>query len=233
MVNSWLLLAMTVGPGLSIMAWVYYKDRFEKEPISLIAGCFLLGILSVFPVIFVGEVLKLFPLQKGIDLLDTAVFAYLYVGFKEEFFKWTCVMLIAYRNRAFNEPFDGIVYCVAVSMGFATVENLLYVYVNSTPDEAQWTAILRMFTAVPAHASFGILMGYFMGQAKFRKQGKLFIPLGLLAATFLHGSYDFFLFIRNIPGISIGAIISLILGVYLSRKAIRGHQNVSPFKVKV
>jgi len=230
--NSWLLLAMTIGPGFAIMGWVYFKDRFEKEPLILLAGCFLAGMVSTVPVLFIGGVWKRLGFGISENLADTAIYAYLSVGFTEEFVKWAFVMAIAYPKKAFNEPFDGIVYCVAVSMGFATAENLMYVYVNSTPQDAAWTAILRMFTAVPAHASFGILMGYFLGQSKFRPHGKAFIPLGLLAATFLHGSYDLFLFIRNIPGISIGALVSLGLGVYLSRKAIGRHQSSSPFKPK-
>jgi RsiW-degrading membrane proteinase PrsW (M82 family) len=69
---------------------------------------------------------------------------------------------VLYNNKNFNEPFDGIVYAVIVSMGFATIENIIYVFQYGFA-----TGILRLFTAVPAHAAFGILMGYFLGKAKF------------------------------------------------------------------
>ncbi len=91
--------------------------------------------------------------------------------------------------------------------------------------------LLRAFTAVPAHATFGILMGYFMGKAKFSNKRISLNLLGLLLATIFHGAYDFFLFINFIPGISIGAFVSLIIGIVLSKKAIKRHQNSSNFKV--
>jgi RsiW-degrading membrane proteinase PrsW (M82 family) len=112
-----------------------------------------------------------------------------------------------------------------VSMGFATFENVMYAF-----SEGMGTAIFRMFTAVPAHATFAILMGYYLGKAKFetRKSYYAFHALGI--ATLFHGAYDYFLFISFVPGIALGALASLATGVWLSRKAIRIHQNASPFQ---
>ena len=110
-------------------------------------------------------------------------------------------------------------------MGFACTENIMYVL-----DGGYETAILRAFTAVPAHATFGILMGYYMGKAKFSNHRLVLNLTGLLMATLFHGAYDFFLFINFIPGISIGAFVSLIIGIVLSRKAIKKHQKDSKFK---
>ena len=114
-----------------------------------------------------------------------------------------------------------------VSMGFAATENIFYVL-----DGGYYTALARAFTAVPAHATFGILMGYFMGKSKFSKQSKRHNIIGLLLAILFHGAYDFFLFIDFIPGIWIGAFISLGIGILLSRKAIKIHQENSHFKLK-
>ena len=105
------------------------------------------------------------------------------------------------------------------------IENVLYVFQYGIS-----TGITRAFTAVPAHATFGILMGYFMGKAKFSKNKMKFNLIGLLIATFFHGAYDFFLFINFIPGTLIGAIISLIIGIVLANKAIKKHQKNSVFK---
>ncbi len=94
---------------------------------------------------------------------------------------------VLFNNKNFNEPFDGIVYAVMVSMGFATLENILYVFHSGFT-----TGVIRMFTAVPAHATFGALMGYFLGKAKFSYNRKLFFTLmALLTATAFHGSYDY------------------------------------------
>lgn len=132
----------------------------------------------------------------------------------------------AQKNNEFNEPFDGIVYAVMVSMGFAALENILYTF-----QYGFGVGVTRVFTAVPAHATFGIIMGYFMGKAKFSNNRIKFNLLGLLFAILFHGSYDFFLFINFIPGIYIGALISLLIGVIFSKKAITRHQNSSSFKV--
>jgi RsiW-degrading membrane proteinase PrsW (M82 family) len=90
-------------------------------------------------------------------------------------------------------------------------------------------AILRMFTAVPAHASFGVLMGYFLGKAKFEHKKGHYAIYALAVATLFHGAYDYFWFISYVPGIWIGAVISLIIGIVLSRRAIHIHQQASPF----
>ena len=110
-------------------------------------------------------------------------------------------------------------------MGFAALENIIYVYQYGFT-----TGLTRAFTAIPAHATFGILMGYFMGKAKFSKNNVKYNLLGLLVATVFHGAYDFFLFLDFLPGIAIGAFISLLISVLLSKKAITKHQDISQFK---
>jgi RsiW-degrading membrane proteinase PrsW (M82 family) len=152
--------------------------------------------------------------------------AFIVVALVEEFSKYVIVKLYAQKNKEFNESFDGIVYAVFVSMGFAALENVLYVFQYGVA-----TGITRAFTAVPAHAVFGVLMGYFMGKAKFSENKFILNITGLLLATIFHGAYDFFLFISFIPGVYIGAFISLIIGIILSNKAIKKHQNASIFKV--
>ena len=148
------------------------------------------------------------------------------VGLTEEFSKYIIVRYYAQPHEEFNEPFDGIVYSVMVSMGFAATENIMYVLQGGFE-----TAIIRAFTAVPAHATFGILMGYYLGKAKFSNNRIVLNLTGLLLAALFHGAYDFFLFIDFIPGIWVGAFLSLFVGIVLSRKAIKKHQNDSIFKV--
>jgi RsiW-degrading membrane proteinase PrsW (M82 family) len=152
--------------------------------------------------------------------------AFLIVAVIEEFSKYIIVRYFAQPNKEFNEPFDGIMYAVMVSMGFAATENIMYVF-----EGGYQVAILRAFTAVPAHATFAVLMGYFMGKAKFAKNRSKYNLLGLFLAVLFHGAYDFFLFIDFIPGIWIGAFASLFLGIFLSFKAIKSHQNKSYFKI--
>jgi RsiW-degrading membrane proteinase PrsW (M82 family) len=229
---QWLLLGLTIGPGIFILLWVYFKDRYEKEPPGLVIRCFLGGIFSTVPVLFANALWTSYGFGISDDFYGTLVYAFLCVGGTEELVKLLIVLLLAYGRRDFNEPFDGIIYAVAVSMGFATAENLIYVFWNSAPGEAMWVALLRMITAVPAHATFAILMGYFLGISKFREEKVPFIFFGFIAATLFHGAYDFFLFVRNIPGISIGAFVSLWIGIRFSKKAMYINRELSPFKNK-
>ncbi len=110
-------------------------------------------------------------------------------------------------------------------MGFATVENMVYVFQYGFA-----TGVLRMFTAVPAHAAFAIIMGYFLGKAKFTHRKEIYFSvIALLAPTLFHGTYDYFWFISFVPGIWMGALLSLAASFILARKAIRLHQQASPF----
>lgn len=222
------LLFIAFVPVTIIILYIYFKDKFEKEPVKLLLKYFLLGAtVSVLITIILGFfVSKIVPLTDANSILQQFLQAFIVVALVEEFSKYVIVKFYAQKNKEFNEPFDGIVYAVMVSMGFAALENVLYVFKHGAE-----TGILRAFTAVPAHATFAILMGYFMGKAKFSNNKIALNLTGLLLATLFHGAYDFFLFINFIPGISIGAFISLFVGIVLSRKAIKKHQNNSVFKV--
>lgn len=221
------LFLLAVAPSMIIILYVYFKDKFEKEPFWLLLKNFFLGaIVSVLITFAIGGYLGnlLGPLDRN-SVLDMFIKAFIVVALVEEFSKYVIVRFYAQRNKEFDEPFDGIVYAVMVSMGFATLENVLYVY-----SYGYETGILRAFTAVPAHATFAILMGYFMGKAKFSKN-KFWLNLtGLFVATLFHGAYDFFLFINSIPWIATGAFVSLVVGVVLSRKAMKRHQKDSLFR---
>ncbi|MEQ8363205.1 MAG: PrsW family glutamic-type intramembrane protease [Cyclobacteriaceae bacterium] len=218
------LLAIAMAPGVAIGVYIYLKDKHEKEPISLLVKSFFYGAFSIFVTLFISSIISQFVTINELDVSEQAVHAFIIVALVEEFSKFLFVRGILYRNKNFNEPFDGIVYAVIVSMGFATFENIFYVAEGGLS-----VALTRMFTAVPAHATFGVLMGYFLGKAKFEHKKSYYAFHALGIATLFHGAYDYFLFISFVPGIWLGAIASLILGVYLSRKAIKIHQLASPF----
>jgi RsiW-degrading membrane proteinase PrsW (M82 family) len=219
--NTALLLVSATAPGLALAIYIYYRDKFEKEPMKILVISFLLGILSAVPALIIEIFIGLLP------IIQQNVFLHAFFGIAliEEGCKMFFVLIYAYRKKVFNEPFDGITYAVMVSMGFATIENIFYVLEGGAQ-----LAIMRAITAVPAHATFAIIMGYFLGLAKFTHQHKLlYWILALSCSTFLHGAYDYFLLQNSIPGLWIGAIISLITGIYLSKKAIKIHNQNSPF----
>ncbi|HLV13672.1 MAG TPA: PrsW family glutamic-type intramembrane protease [Xanthomarina sp.] len=222
------LLLAAMAPVIAIIVYINCKDEYEKEPRRLLLYNFLLGaIVSVLiaTILYYGTDVFI-TLNNEYSVAQQFFKAFLVVAVIEEFSKYIIVRYFAQPHKEFNEPYDGIIYAVMVSMGFAATENIMYVI-----EGGYQVAILRAFTAVPAHATFGVLMGYFMGKAKFAKNRSKYNLLGLFLAVLFHGSYDFFLFIDFIPGIWVGAFISLFLGMYLSIKAIKTHQKNSFFKV--
>lgn len=228
-----LLLALSIAPGIAISLYIFLKDRFNREPHLNLLICFLLGCLSVLPAILI-QLLTVKPVERlmGGGILYTAVFAYVIVGLSEEWSKYIMLRSYAFPKKSFDEPFDGIVYSVMIGMGFATVENILYVQQHGLG-----TAIVRMFLSVPAHATFAVLMGYFAGKAKFKpERRKFYLFTGIFWAAFFHGTYDFFLFLQGNPTVNkylsdsllfVGAVGSFIFAVWLSKKAIKEHHNLS------
>jgi RsiW-degrading membrane proteinase PrsW (M82 family) len=222
--NIFFLLAIALAPGAAIGVYIYWKDKHEREPLGLLVKSFFFGVASTIITLLISwPISRMVPLDPT-SLTQQAVHAFLLVALIEEFSKFIFVRWVLYPNKNFNEPFDGIVYSVTVSLGFAGLENILYVL-----DGGVETAVLRMFTAVPAHASFGVLMGYFLGKAKFEHKKAHYAIYALGVATLFHGAYDYFWFISYVPGIWIGAVISLIIGIVLSRRAIHIHQQAFPF----
>ena len=240
------LLAFAVAPGVCIAIYVYLKDKHEREPLGLLVKSFFYGMLSVLVTLLISapisaivpinetdvteQVVPAFFIERYfIFFTDTPITGFvlqavLVVALTEELCKFAALRIYSYRQRSFDEPLDGIVYSVMVAMGFATLENIMYVV-----DGGWGVAILRMFTAVPAHASFAVLMGYYLGLAKFVHKKSHYGWYALGIATLFHGAYDYFWFISFVPGIWVGAIASLVIGVMLSRKAIKIHQDASPF----
>ena len=216
-------LALAIAPGLAISLYIYWADKFDPEPRHLLFKSFFLGALATGPAILLET--WLIDGNETLEAIPLAVKAFVFIALVEEGCKFAATYFFAYKNPEFDEPFDGITYAVMVSMGFATVENIIYVFQHGLG-----VGFLRMFTAIPAHAFFGIIQGYFMGMAKFRHSGSWLLWVGLLLATLLHGAYDFSLLKSDEPILIFGAIASLGLGYRFAQQAIVLHQHISPFK---
>lgn len=220
------LILLSIAPVAIIILYVYLKDKYDKEPKLLLFFCFLFGaFVSIFITTLLYILFDYIIVPEDYSIFEQFIKAFFIVGFTEEFSKYIIVRYYAQTREAFDEPYDGIIYAVMVSMGFAATENIFYVL-----EGGYQVALLRAFTAVPAHATFAILMGYYMGKAKFSENRMRYNLTGLLLAIIFHGAYDFFLFIDFIPGVWVGAFVSLAVGIVLSRSAIKRHQDNSHFK---
>ena len=151
------------------------------EPFSTVAYSFFLGVLICFPAGILNG--WLIWSQENPDN-----FAFV-AGFTEEPLKFLAILLFLKNKTEFNEPMDAIVYGTVISLGFATLENFEYVYIP-TADSSLDIAILRSITAIPLHASCGIIMGYFFGRHVF-SGSKLFLANSLVLPMLFHSLYNF------------------------------------------
>lgn len=179
------IISAGIAPGLAILSYFYLKDEYEVEPISMVFRSFILGALLVFPLMFIQYVLEVEAIFSS-----PLIKAFIVTGLLEEFFKWFIFYFTIYSHFHFDEHYDGIVYGVSISLGFATLENILYLFANGIE-----YALGRALLPVSSHALFGVLMGYYFGKGKFSSKEKRFnwILLSLFLPVLLHGIYDFIL----------------------------------------
>jgi protease PrsW len=178
------ILSAGIAPGLALLSFFYLKDEYEAEPIPYVLRTFIYGALLVFPIMFIQHVLQVENLIKS-EFVD----AFISSGMFEELFKWLLLYYVIYRNVEFDEPFDGIVYGASVSLGFATTENIFYLFSHGVEH-----AFSRALLPVSSHALFGVIMGFYLGKAKFTEGLKVIgVIVALILPTVLHGFYDFIL----------------------------------------
>ena len=228
-----LLLALAIAPGIAISLYIYSTDRYEREPLGYLIVSFFLGMISTIPALTI-QLLAGDIREKTTShiILSYAFFAYIIVALSEEGSKFLMLRLYAYPKKAFCEPFDGIVYSVMVGMGFATVENIEYVYKFGLG-----TGIIRFFLSVPAHASFAVLMGYYAGLAKINPSRSFWLLCkGIFVAVFFHGTFDFCIFLQQNERVteyistgllSFGAFASFYISFRLAMRAIRMQKALS------
>lgn len=211
------LICLAVLPVILILRYVYRKDE-EKEPLRKLIITFVVGCLCVIPAGLQEEVLMLFspstPILKG--LYDGFVVA----GFSEEFWKLILLSLVIWRSVEFNEYFDGIVYAVFLSMGFACVENISYVFSSTDLATSFSTAVVRALVSVPGHFLFAVAMGYYFSLAKFDPAKRsIHLTKALIYPFLLHGTFDAILMVsENLGGTYIAGGLLFILFIYFDVK---------------
>ncbi|HLR33995.1 MAG TPA: PrsW family glutamic-type intramembrane protease [Tissierellales bacterium] len=195
------LFIIAITPGIAIILGIYLSDRYDREPFKNLFFTFTLGALSVIPTVFVEKFFSYLNVFPGI--LGTFYTAFIVAGLTEEYFKRLVVLKVAYNSEYFNEKLDGIVYSVFASMGFATVENIIYVVYRYTNNP--YIGLYRGIFSVPAHAVFGITMGYYLSLAKFsqdKTRTRANYYKSLLMPVIFHGIFDFIL-MANLPQLTI------------------------------
>ena len=197
-------------PAIALLGYIYWRDRKSPEPVKQLLKATAWGVLSIPLTLCIVN-----PLQSvGLIVDDAYTFAdainisFLGAAIPEELSKLLVLWLVLRKNPFFDERMDGIVYAVCVSLGFAGLENIMYVI-----GDADWmsVALTRAFTAVPGHFCFGVIMGYFYSLAKFGTQKKRYYSaMALIAPIVAHGIYDTIAFTVGL-NISVGLSVMLML----------------------
>ena len=210
------LLLLAILPVFLLCFFIYKKD-VNGEPSGLLAKMFIFGFLSAIPVV-IGEMLlgNFFPTDGEKNFIILFINVFISVALIEEGFKWLVVKIFGYNNKEFDEVYDVIVYSVFASLGFACIENILYVISGGVS-----TAILRALLSVPGHMCFGVIMGYFLSQAKvnqvngnsgLRTKNMVF---SILLPALAHTVYDALLFYSVATSSILAILIFLVFDIVM------------------
>lgn len=225
-----MLFSLAMLPSVALLIFIYKMDKKESEPKKLLWSLFLWGVVSIIPIIIVETILDLIVEQITVNgsvfyaLLDGFIVA----GMTEEVFKYLFLKRKTWNSEHFDCMFDGTVYAVFVSLGFASVENVMYV-----TSDGIGLAFLRMFTSIPGHLCFAIFMGYYYSKARLainngdKVLSKKYRRLSVLVPIILHGFYDFLIMIdMEVAGDGITTIALLAWLVYIIVLFIRSFRMV-------
>ena len=229
--NIGIMLFIMILPMILIILYINSKDK-QKEPVGLLIQLFLLGMVSCLLTLGISLVLDEFvPFMKANDNKSlTSIFLYSFIGIAliEELSKWILLYIRGYKSSHFDELYDVIVYSIFISLGFAFLENIIFL-INEESINV-YAVILRAITAVPGHACYGVFMGYYLSLSKKFKieENKILtrnnIILSIIVPILLHGVYDFCL-LSNIKILIYVFIIFMIILYAVSYKKIKISAN--------
>ena len=201
-------LLITIVPSILILLYFFLSDKF-KEPKGSIALVFFLGICICLPAGYINFFME----NNFKDIFsERLLFSFLGPAWCEELLKFIILYYVVLKRSEFNEPMDGIVYGVAVSLGFATLENYEYVFIYAEKWEIEpyTMAILRSYSAVPMHGLLGCVMGFYFGMYSFTANKKYLI-LCLLIPFIIHGLYNFLSYPYHFMILGVLTIYTVIL----------------------
>lgn len=202
MLQELLLFTLAILPIIFLGYYVYSKDN-EKEPKKILIKLFIGGLIAAFLTVLITLILKkIFPYfsndSRYYSNIGIFIYSFCIVALVEELSKFLMTYIISYKAKEFDQLYDMIVYAVFVSLGFAWIENILYVFSGGVT-----VALLRIFLAVPTHVSVGIFMGYYLSFAKLADINKKlylkrkYIIYSIIIPTIFHGIYDYLLYSGN------------------------------------
>lgn len=227
----WEMFMGALSPIIVLLFVAYFMDKYQKEPVKELIKAFAFGMGSIMIATTISSALPLSFIDDAQFLGSGILNAFCNAAIPEELAKFVMLWLCLKNNKYFDEKTDGIIYAAVLSLGFAAIENILYVFNNYENWEV--VAFLRAIFSVPGHFCFGMLMGYFYSKVKFSYKPKMIDKVMVLLSPILaHGIYDSLLMeIDNISSTFIVALmyISFLLFVFFlwrhARKKLLEHLN--------
>ena len=191
-----ILLYLAIIPVILLLKFIYNKD-IDKEPRNLLKKIFITGMISVVPVVILELGLeKIFPTEGITEPMVVFINTFITIALVEEGFKFLSAFIYTRNSKEFNHRYDAIVYCVFAALGFAVVENVLYVFSGGIS-----TAITRALISVPSHACDAVIMGLFYGLSQEQKNKSnnllsiILLLVGILIPSIEHAAFDGLLFL--------------------------------------
>ena len=209
------ILITALLPVAILLVAIYLKDKASPEPAGQLVKAFVFGVISAGLAIVLSTLFEVTGLYSQWDPYNVNGIRMAFFGaaIPEETAKLFMLWLLLRKNRFFDENMDGIVYAAFVSLGFAAIENVSYLFSES--ESFLSVGIMRACTSIPGHFCFGILMGYYYSLATFGNKATLRNKVFTwLVPVMAHGFYDAILFITNVPP-AVTAILSVIFFVFL------------------
>lgn len=215
-----LVLLSALAPVAVVLWYIFKKDSAQPEPTKWLAKAFWYGVLSaLLSFAFSTPLGAIFGMELEAEvypsIFDAFADAFLLAAIPEELAKLIMLWLLLRKNPHFDEKFDGIVYAVCIGMGFAGIENVMYL--ADGIEDGSWVGvgISRALFSIPGHFLFAVLMGYYYSLYYWGINRTLKAKVMILVAPVLaHGIFDGILFSMNVDeGL---ALICLFLFLYFS-----------------
>lgn len=223
-----ILLVLSILPIWIVGYIIYRNDKVEKESFGLLSKLFFGGIGAVVMTLVITFIINFFiPVfsnTDSLDLIQLIPYCFIVIGLVEEGSKWVMIKGITWKNKEFNYIYDAIVYAVFVSLGFAALENIIYVLSGGIT-----TAITRSIFSIPGHTFFGVFMGYYYGLAKQAEiNGNMKLKqknmvLSIIMPTLLHGIFDYCLF-------SLEPLLLILYFVFIILLYVKGFKKFKQLK---
>jgi len=212
-----IIILLSVVPSLLLLALILYSDRKSREPLLMILICAFSGAFTICLSLIIDKLILKSHLIVGDLFTDSntySIYRIMILAGVEEYVKLLVLYLFLYRNKAFDDIFDGFVYSSIIALSFSLIETILYIINETTFNDMSSLAILRNFTAIPLHVTCGIAMGYFVSLEKFAKDKRkkvINMFFALVIPTLIHTIYNVFFSIVSFQANSLSSIIVIIL----------------------